>query len=119
MLEAGNVGEHRDKVGDELLAVAHGTDGQPAGVQLAILAPVGNFALPVAFGGQLVPHGGVERAVMQARGEQAWRVAQGFAFTVTSDFAECTVDRADVLLGIGDQHAFGGCLLYTSDAADE
>ncbi|MNN23892.1 hypothetical protein D3C81_1373030 [compost metagenome] len=66
VLEAGNVGEHRDKVGDEVLPVAHGTDGQPAWIQLAILASVGNLALPVAFGGQLMPHGRVERAVMQA-----------------------------------------------------
>ncbi|MNO05186.1 hypothetical protein D3C81_2264830 [compost metagenome] len=66
MLEAGDVGEYRDKVGDELVAVAHGTDGQPAWVQLAIFAPIGNLALPMTFGSQLMPHGRVERAVMQA-----------------------------------------------------
>ncbi|MNJ77109.1 hypothetical protein D3C77_745300 [compost metagenome] len=66
VLEARNVGEHRHKVSDEFVAVAHGADGQPARIKFAILAPVGNLALPVTFGGQLVPHGGVERAVMQA-----------------------------------------------------
>ncbi|MNG06814.1 hypothetical protein D3C84_900830 [compost metagenome] len=66
VLQAGNVREHGNKVGDELVAVAHGADGQPARVQLAVFAPVGNLALPMAFGGQLMPHGGVEGAVMQA-----------------------------------------------------
>ncbi|MNE16874.1 hypothetical protein D3C80_1098330 [compost metagenome] len=66
MFEAGNIGEHRDKVGDGPLAVAHGTDGQPAGIQLAIFAPVVDFALPVPFGGQLVPHGGIKSAVVLA-----------------------------------------------------
>ncbi|MNS41980.1 hypothetical protein D3C72_743480 [compost metagenome] len=41
-------------------------------------------------------------------------MAQRFAFAVTGDFRECTVDCADVLLGIGDQHAFGGALEYGS-----
>jgi hypothetical protein len=58
VLEAGDVGEHGHEVGDLALAVAHGADGQPAGVELAVLALVVDLALPVAFGGQLVPHGG-------------------------------------------------------------
>ncbi|MNC62681.1 hypothetical protein D3C75_1127270 [compost metagenome] len=69
VLEARDVGKYRHKVGDEAVLVAHGADGQPAGIQLAILAPVGNLALPMPFGGQLVPHGRVEGAVVQARGE--------------------------------------------------
>lgn len=71
VLEAGNVREHRDKVGDEIVPVAHGADGQPARVELAVLAPVGNLALPMTFGGQLMPHRSIEGAVVQARGEQA------------------------------------------------
>ena len=66
VLEAGNVREYGDKVGDELVAVTHCADGQPARVQLAVFAPIGNLALPMPFGGQLVPHGRVESAVMQA-----------------------------------------------------
>ena len=77
MLEAGDVGKHRDKVCDQLVAVAHGTDGQPAGIQLAVFAAVGNLALPVSIGGQLVPHRRIERAVMQAGGEQARRTGRG------------------------------------------
>ncbi|MNT71078.1 hypothetical protein D3C72_2095270 [compost metagenome] len=64
MLEAGYVGKHRNKVGYTPVPVAHGTDGQPTGVQLAIFAAVMDFALPVAFSGELVPHGGVKGTVV-------------------------------------------------------
>jgi hypothetical protein len=37
-------------------------------------------------------------------------LAEGFDFAVAGDFAEGAVDRADALLGVGDQHAFGGVL---------
>lgn len=39
-------------------------------------------------------------------------MAQGFAFAVTGDFGKRAVDGADVLLGIGDQYAFGSALEY-------
>ncbi|MNW06352.1 hypothetical protein D3C71_2027390 [compost metagenome] len=64
VLEAGDVGEHRDEVGGLALAVAHGADGQPARVEFAVLALVVDLSLPVTFGGELVPHGGIERAVV-------------------------------------------------------
>jgi hypothetical protein len=64
----------------------------------------------VAFGGQLVPHGGVEGAVVLAGGEQARGLAEGFDFAVAGDFAEGAVDGADALVDVGDQHAFGGVL---------
>ncbi|MNG18825.1 hypothetical protein D3C84_1029270 [compost metagenome] len=66
VLEAGNVGKHGDKVSDEFVPVTHGADGQPARIEFAVLAPVGNLSLPMSLGGQLVPHGRVERAVVQA-----------------------------------------------------
>ncbi len=112
VFEAGDVSEHGHEMGDEPVPVAHGADGQPARVELAVFAPVGNLALPVTFGSQLMPHGGVERAVMQAGSEQARGMAEGFAFAVTGDFGERAVDGADVLLGIGDQYAFGSALEY-------
>jgi len=110
--EAGDVCKHRHKVSDQLIPVAHGADGQPTGVQFAVLSTVGNLALPMTLGRQLVPHRGVKRAVMQARGEEAGCLAEGFGFAVASDFAEGAVDGADVLPGVGDQHAFGGTLEY-------
>eukprot|EP00659_Diplonema_papillatum_P013429 gene13429-biopygen13469 len=110
VLEAGDVGKHGDEVGDRLLAVAHGADGQPAGVQLAVLAPVGDLALPVAVGRQLVPHGRVEGAVVQARGKQARGLAEGLGFAVAGDLAEGAVHGADILPGVGDQYAFGRAL---------
>ncbi len=112
VLEAGDVGEDRDEVADLPLAVAHGADGQPTGIEFTVLASIADFALPVAFGAELMPEGGVKSAVVLARGEQAWRLAEGFVFAVAGDLAEGTVDRTDVLLGIGDEHAFGRVLEY-------
>ena len=66
VLEAGDVGEHGDEMGDEVVLVAHGADGQPARVDVAVLAAVIDFALPVAFRGQLMPHRGIESAVVLA-----------------------------------------------------
>ena len=71
VLEGGDVGEDAYEVGDLVVAVAYGTDGQPLGIGFAVLAAVPDFALPVAVGGELVPHGGVEGAVVLAGGEQA------------------------------------------------
>ncbi|MNO34805.1 hypothetical protein D3C76_248490 [compost metagenome] len=110
VLEAGDVGEHGDEVGDLALSVAHGADGQPAGVQLAVLAFVVDLALPVALIGQLVPHGGIEGAVVLAGGKQARGLAEGFDLAVAGDFAEGAVDGTDALVDVGDQHAFGGVL---------
>ncbi|MNG93821.1 hypothetical protein D3C79_528030 [compost metagenome] len=110
VLEAGDVGEHGDEVGDLAFSVAHGADGQPAGVQLTVLALVVDLALPVAFVGQLVPHGDIERAVVLAGGKQARGLAEGFDLAVAGDFAEGAVDGADALVGIGDQYPFGGVL---------
>ncbi len=57
VLDAGDVCKNRHEVGDLAVAVAHGADGQPAWVKFAVLALVVDFALPVALGGKLVPHG--------------------------------------------------------------
>ncbi|MNS39414.1 hypothetical protein D3C72_716960 [compost metagenome] len=108
MFEAGDVGKHGNKVGNELVAIAHSTDGQPTGVQLAVLASVGDLALPVTFVGQLVPHCRVECAVVQTGCEQTRGMPERFAFAVAGDFGESAIDRTDVLLGVGDQYAFSG-----------
>ncbi|MNQ63195.1 hypothetical protein D3C85_775690 [compost metagenome] len=108
VLQRRDVGEHADVVGDLVVAVANGADGEPFGVGVAVLATVPDLPLPVSFTLQLVPHGGVEGAVVLAGGQQAWRLAEGFAFAVAGDFAEGAIDRGDALLGVGDHHAFGG-----------
>ena len=112
-LEAGDIGEHSHEVGDLMIAVAHGADGQPAGVELAILALVVDFALPMAFGSQLMPHGRVERAVVLPGREQAWGLSKGFDLAVAGDLAEGAIDGTDALVGIGDQYPFGGVLEHS------
>ncbi|MCY1290059.1 hypothetical protein D9M68_474000 [compost metagenome] len=110
VLEDGDVGEHADEVGDLAGVVAHGADGQPLRVGFAAFAAVPDLTLPVALVRQLVPHGDEEGAVMLAGGEQARGLAEGFGLAVAGDLGEGAVDCGDALLGVGDQHAFGGVL---------
>lgn len=108
VLEAGDVGEDSDEMGDEVVLVAHGADGQPARVDVAVLAAVVDLALPVAFCSQLMPHRGIEGAVVLARGKQTGRMADGFGLAVTGDLTERAIDGMDALARVGDQHAFSG-----------
>ena len=108
MLEAGDVGEYPDEVGDLVIAVAHGADGQPLGVQFAVLASVPDFPLPVTIGRQAVPHGGVEGVIVLAGGEQTGALTERFGLAVTGDLGKGAVDCGNALLEVGDQHAFGG-----------
>ena len=62
----------------------------------------------MTVGRQLVPHRRIERAVMQAGGEQARGMAKGFNLAVAGYLSEGAVDGADVLPCVGDQDAFGG-----------
>ena len=110
MLEAGDVGEYANEVGDLVVGVAHGADGQPLGVELAILALVPDLALPVAIGGKAVPHGGVEGVVVLPGGQQAGALAEGFRLAVAGDLGEGAVDGGDALFEVGDHDAFGGAL---------
>lgn len=43
VFEAGDIGEDGDEMGDLLITIAHRADGQPTGVQLAVLAAIGDF----------------------------------------------------------------------------
>ena len=71
VLERGDVGEDADEVAGFAVVAPHGADGQPLRVEFAALAPVPDFALPMAFGVEVVPHGDVEAAVVLPRGQQA------------------------------------------------
>ena len=50
MFERADVGKHADEMGNSVCRVAYGADGQPLRIQLAILAFIPDFALPVAIG---------------------------------------------------------------------
>jgi hypothetical protein len=63
-LAFGKVAEDADVVRQPPVAVIDGGNAQPFGNQLAVLAPVGDLALPAAMVNEGVPHGAVEgRAV--------------------------------------------------------
>lgn len=70
VLEAADVGEYRDMVGDPVLAVAHCADGHPGRVGLAVLASAPQFALPVIVALQAGADLRVELGVGASGGEQ-------------------------------------------------
>ena len=63
-LEFGDVGVHGHVLKRLPLLVQNHADGLQRGVQLAVLVPVPDFAMPVALGEQLAPHAGVKRVVL-------------------------------------------------------
>src|SRR5665811_651018 len=88
------------------LIVAHGTDGQRGGIDLAALAPVPDFTVPVTFFAQAVPHPGVKLFALALRTEEAWVAAQHLVVAVAGDMAKSLVDVDDVGLRVGDGDAF-------------
>src|SRR5665811_1072160 len=78
------------------LIVAHGTDGQRGGIDLAALAPVPDFTVPVTFFAQAVPHPGVKLFALARRAEEAWVAAQHLVAAVAGDMAKSLVDVDDV-----------------------
>lgn len=88
-----------DRVGDR-------ADGQPFGVNLAVLAAVPDFALPVAVALQCLPHGAVKVCPVAARAEQlAGLAALRFGLGVAGDGGERPVDAYDAPASVRDEHA--------------
>ena len=103
-----DVGEDGDVVYHPALVVLDHVDAGPLRVDLAALAPVVDFALPVALAVEGLPHLAVEGLVVVARGEQAGIAAQHLFGAVAGGFAEGPVHRADVVVGVGDEEGFVG-----------
>ena len=106
----GEVGEHAQVIDGLALFVADGNDGQPFRVSLGILAPVPDFALPVAELDERGPHGLVKSGIVPIRAQQPGGLADGLRFAVTGDGGERAVHLQDVGLGVGNDDAFGAVL---------
>jgi hypothetical protein len=103
-------------VGGLALGVAHGRDGQPLWVHLAVLAPVPDLALPAAMLADRLPHAAVEPAVVPHGLEHARRLADHLVARIAGDGAERPVHADDGAVLLGDDHTLGavvehrGCL---------
>ena len=82
----------------------------PLWIDVAVLAPIPDLAAPGPVLAQCMPHLLIEGRIVLAGGEQFRRLAEHFLRAVAGDAAECRVDVHDVLMRIGDQHAFLGAV---------
>jgi len=110
LLELGDVTEDAGVMGYLAVIVGDGGDGEQLGIDLAVLAPVPDLALPVAFLLELTPHGAVKALVVVARTQQARRLADGFLGAVAGQVGEGRIHGLDDAAGVGYQDAFQGGL---------
>jgi hypothetical protein len=110
VLDRADVAEHRHVVGQLAAVVVNGADGLPLRVDLAVLAPVPDFAAPFALLGQGGEYLLVERGVVAARLELARALAQHLVLLVAGDLHERPVDVHDQAVAVAHQHPFEGAV---------
>ena len=108
------VGRHvaldADEVRQALLGVEDGRDGQRRLEQAAILAAVGQFALPALAVEDGAPHFLIQLGRMAAALEQVRRMAAQFVAAVTGQIDEGLVDVEDAAAQVGNHDAVAGRL---------
>ena len=92
-------------------------DGDGLCVDLAVLAAVPHFAMPVTNSVDRLPHGVVEVLILASRIEDVGALAEHFLKFVSSDARARRIDGDDVVIRIGDQHAFGSVLIHQGSQA--
>ena len=88
--------------------IAHGADGLQFGKDLAVFAPVPDFAVPVAMLQQVRPHGGKVAGIVATGGQNA-RILSNDIFTrVSGNPGEGRVDVDDGAVRCRDHDALAG-----------
>ena len=105
-LDRGDVREQCDVLAWPALRVVHGADVLHFGVQVAVLAPVPDLAVPMAVVDQAAPQFGVERPILAAGVKEARIAPERFFAAVAGDAREGLVDVDDLTIGVGDHDAF-------------
>ena len=108
LLLRGDVGKQRHVMPGVAGAVAHGADGQQLGVFFAVLAPVPQFAGPIAVVNQCPPHLGIKHRALAVRLEQAGVAANHFVTRVAGNARKRFVDINNCPIWRGDDNAFAG-----------
>ena len=108
LLELGDVGEKRNVVLRLVVGVAHGSDVELLGVQLAVLALVPQLAVPVPPGLQVAPHGGVELGAVATGPQHPRTLAEHLLARIAGDPGKGVVDFDDAPRRVGDHDAFVG-----------
>ncbi|MNC35248.1 hypothetical protein D3C75_837240 [compost metagenome] len=110
MLDRADVAEHRHVMAELAFIVADGANGLPLRVDFTALAPVPDFAAPLALFRQGGEYLLVERQAMAARLELVRALADDLVLLVAGDAHEGTVDVHDQAMAVGHQHAFEGAV---------
>ena len=108
LLAFGDIGKDAGVVGRAAGLVTNRRDRQPLRINAAILAPVPDFALPLAACRQFIPHLAVERRILTPGVEHRRRLAENLRLAVSRYCDKSRVDRKYLRIGIGDRHPFGG-----------
>ncbi|MNV60274.1 hypothetical protein D3C71_1527320 [compost metagenome] len=94
------------------MVIMDGADGLPLRIDFTALAPVPDFAAPLALLGQGGEDLLVERHAMATRLELVRALAQHLVLLVAGDAHECAVDVHDQALAVGHQHPLEGAVEY-------
>ena len=101
-----DVGQGGDVVGNDSGTILHNGNGEPFGIDLAVLAPVPDFSLPGSGTCNASPHRGKKIRIVSTGVEQLRCLARSFPGTIAGDAGEGPIDAQDHTRGIGDKHAF-------------
>ncbi len=102
-----DVGDDRDVVADLAVFVVHAADRRELGIQVAVLAPVPEFAVPGTVHPDAFPHGTHERCIVATGVHHGRRLADQFRGGVARHLHVGLVHHEDVVRGIEDDDAFG------------
>ena len=111
LLLLSNVREQHHVPVQRIIVAQQLIDGDGLGVDLAVLAAVPHFAMPVTSAVDRFPHGVVEVLILAPRIEDVGALAEHFREFVSSNAGARRIDGDDVVIRIGDQHAFGSVLI--------
>ena len=106
LLALGDIDVGGDEMRGRTVFAGDRRNDHPFRVNLAVLAPVPDLALPAALGQQATPHLAVEVVIVPPRLEHPRGIADAFLGRVAGAFGKCRIDPQDDPVGIGYDHRF-------------
>eukprot|EP01022_Parablepharisma_sp_SALTPOND_P027435 TRINITY_DN665_c0_g3_i1.p1 TRINITY_DN665_c0_g3~~TRINITY_DN665_c0_g3_i1.p1 ORF type:complete len:1952 (-),score=631.07 TRINITY_DN665_c0_g3_i1:246-6101(-) len=105
-----------DVVGDLVILVLDGRDGEPFGIDFAVLAAVPDLTLPLAEAPHALAHLLEEGRAVAVRTQQVGVLADDLFSRIAGDLAEGLVHAQDLAVGVSDEHALARVEGHCRDA---
>ncbi len=105
-LDLAEVGAAADIVHHRAALIANGADGQQRRIDLAVLAPIPDLALPIAIGQDAMPHAAIEFRSLLARLQDTLVETGQFLEAISRHGTEGRIEVHHTSPGIGDDDAF-------------